>query len=157
MATLLIVDDDNAIRETLSELLSISNECHTADRAEQALAYLEIENYDVVLTDISMPGLSGREVLKAVQKTHPATPVIVISGNPNAEAGEELLAMGAFAYLTKPFRLEVVEDTVIRAIARRQELRTAAQGENGNGESPAGEDARAAADAPAREELPEPS
>jgi DNA-binding NtrC family response regulator len=121
MATLLIVDDDNNIRETLAELLSASNECHTADRAEQALAYLDVENYDVVLTDISMPGLSGREVLKRVQENHPATPVIIISGNVNADAGAELLAMGAFAYLPKPFRLEVVEDTVVRALARRQE------------------------------------
>ena len=148
MATLLIVDDDNAIRETLAELLSSSNECHTADRAEQALAYLEIENYDVVLTDITMPGLSGREVLKRVQENHPATPVIVISGNANAEAAEELLAMGAFAYLTKPFKLEVVEDTVIRAIARRQALHTAAQGDNSEGESSAAEDAPADAPVP---------
>ena len=138
MATLLIVDDDNAIRDTLAELLSSSNECHTADRAEQALAYLELENYDVVLTDISMPGLSGREVLKRVQENHPGTPVIVISANSDAEAAEELLTMGAFAYLTKPFQLEVVEDTVVRALARRQELRTADQEEdNSNGEPPA--------------------
>ncbi|MCM3873551.1 MAG: response regulator [Pyrinomonadaceae bacterium] len=151
MATLLIVDDDTTIRETLAELLSSSNECHTADRAEQALAYLEVENYDVVLTDISMPGLSGREVLKRVHEKHPATPVIVISGDPNAEAASELLAMGAFAYLTKPFQLEVVEDTVIRAIARRQELRTASQKVSNNGES------SAAADAPVQEKSPEPS
>ena len=150
MATLLIVDDDTTIRETLAELLSGSNECHTADRAEQALAYLEVENYDVVLTDISMPGLSGREVLKRVHEKHPATPVIVISGDPNAEAASELLAMGAFAYLTKPFQLEVVEDTVIRAIARRQELRTVSQKVNNNGES-------SAAEAPVQEKSPEPS
>lgn len=150
MATVLIVDDDNAIRETLAELLSSSHECHTADRAEQALAYLEVEDYDVVLTDISMPGLSGREVLKSVQEKHPATPVIVISGNANAEAAEELLTNGAFAYLTKPFQLEVVEDTVIRAIARRQQLRTASKANRSNGESPAGEGAPATADAPVR-------
>jgi len=78
---LLIVDDDSNIRDTLNELLSNAYECHTADRAEQALAYLEVEDYDVVLTDISMPGLSGREIIKRVQKNHPATPVIVISGD----------------------------------------------------------------------------
>ena len=132
MATLLIVDDDNTIRETLAELLSGSNECHTADRAEQALAYLEVENYDVVLTDISMPGLSGREILKRVQENHPATPVIVISGESNDEAAAELLAMGAFAYLSKPFQLAVVEDTVVRAIARRQEIRTTPRRDNSN-------------------------
>ncbi len=155
MATLLIVDDDNHVRETLAELLSASNECHTADRAAQALAYLEVENYDVVLTDISMPGLSGREILRCVQERHPDTPVIVISGNSNDEAAAELLAMGAFAYLTKPFQLEVVEDTVVRAIARRQELRTTRQ-DNNNGESPAGADAPAAADAPVPAESAEP-
>jgi len=156
MATLLIVDDDNNIRDTLHELLSASYECHTADRAEQALAYLEVENYDVVITDILMPGLSGREILKRVQQKHPATPVIVISGNSNAEAAAELLAMGAFAFLTKPFQLEVVEDTVVRAIARRHELRTTLRENNKNEELP-GEDGPAAADAAARAESAEPS
>ena len=130
MATLLIVDDDNTIRETLHELLSETNECHTADRAEQALAYLEIESYDAVLTDISMPGLSGREILKRIQEKHPTTPVIVISGDSNTEAAADLLAMGAFAYLTKPFQLTAVEDTVNRAITLRQELLEAARKEN---------------------------
>src|SRR5687768_18470645 len=99
MATLLIVDDDNNIRETLAELLSSSHECHTADRAEQALAYLELEDYDVVLTDISMPGLSGKEILKFVHGKYPSTPVIVISGKSSAEAAAEFISMGAFAYL----------------------------------------------------------
>lgn len=154
MATLLIVDDDSIIRDTLHELLSTSYECHTADRAEQALAYLEVENYDVILTDISMPRLSGREILKRVQENHPATPVIVISGNSNAEAAEELLAMGAFAYLTKPFQLEVVEDTVVRAIARGHELRTTPR-EN-NKVASADNEAQSTA-APGRAESGEPS
>lgn len=157
MATLLIVDDDNNIRETLAELLSSSNECHTADRAEQALAYLEVENYDVVLTDISMPGLSGREILKRIQDKHPDTPVIVISGNANSEAAEELLALGAFAYLTKPFQLELVEDTVVRAIARRHEIRSAAaSADKSHGEHPA-LDAATQPDSPVRAESADPS
>ncbi len=122
MATLLIVDDDNNIRETLHDLLSEAHECHTADRAEQALAYLELESYDAVLTDISMPGLSGREILKQIHEQHPTTPVIVISGNSEDAAGKELIEMGAFAYISKPFQLDDVEATVERAIARHQEL-----------------------------------
>lgn len=123
MATLLIVDDDNLVRDTLHELFSASHECHTADRAEQALAYLDIETYDAVLTDISMPGLSGRELLKYIQARHPATPVIVISGMPDGDDGKELLDLGAFAYFTKPFQLEEIEEAVDRAIARHQELK----------------------------------
>ena len=134
MATLLIVDDDNLIRDTLREFLSSSHECHTADRAEQALAYLDIETYDAVVTDISMPGLSGRELLKYIQAKHPATPVIVISGMPNAEEGEvdgrELLDLGAFAYFSKPFKLEEIEDAIERAIVRHQELASVDQSED---------------------------
>jgi DNA-binding NtrC family response regulator len=124
MATLLIVDDDTIIRETLHDLLSSTHECHTADRAEQALAYLEMEDYTVVITDVSMPGLSGRDILKQVQEKHPTTPVIVISGRPDGSDGESLVGMGAFAYITKPFQLDDIEDTVTRAIARHYELTT---------------------------------
>lgn len=129
MATLLIVDDDTLIRETLHELLSSSHECHTADRAEQALAYLEMESYDAVLTDINMPGLSGREILKNIQANHPTTPVIVISGISDETDAEALTEMGAFAWFTKPFKLEEIEDAVVRAIARHQELISAEQSE----------------------------
>ena len=119
----LIVDDDNIIRETLRDLLADTHECHTADRAEQALAYLELETYDVVLTDIAMPGLTGHDILKQIQQEHPTTPVIVISGDSQDEAAKELLSMGAFAFIAKPFRLEDVESTVVRAYRSSQELK----------------------------------
>ena len=138
MATLLIVDDDTLVRETLHELLSASHECHQADRAEQAMTYLEIENYDAVITDISMPGLSGRSLLKYIQAKHAGTPVIVISGMPGEESradGRELLDLGAFAYLAKPFKLEEIEATVDRAIAHRQNLTKPDQDEEETAES----------------------
>ena len=122
MATLLIVDDDNLVRDTLHQLLSPTHECHTADRAEQALAYLEIETYDAVLTDINMPGLSGRELLRSIQAKHSATPVIVISGMYEGGDPQELIDAGAFACFSKPFKLEEIEAAVDRAIARHQEL-----------------------------------
>ena len=122
MATLLIVDDDNLIRDTLHELLSASHECHTADRAEQALAYLDIETYDAVLTDISMPGLSGRQLLSYIQAKHAATPVIVISGMSEGNEAREMIDAGAFEYFAKPFKLEEIEAAVERAISRHKEL-----------------------------------
>jgi len=128
MATLLIVDDDDTIRDTLRDLLCEDHECHMADRAEQAISYLEFENYDVVLTDLVMPGLSGEQVLKRIQIQHPHTPVIVISGNADLQSAKDLLAMGAFAYIAKPFRIEEVESTVVRAIARHQELEAESEG-----------------------------
>ncbi|MEP6635431.1 MAG: response regulator [Acidobacteriota bacterium] len=136
MATLLIVDDDDKIRDTLSDLLSETHECHTADRAEQALAYLELESYDVVITDIAMPGLSGHEILKRIKEQHPTTPVIVISGTSGGNAARDLIAAGAYAYIAKPFYLDDVESTVVRAIARHQELTSTAKQNPAPADSP---------------------
>jgi len=116
MAEILVVDDDDVIRDTLCELLSINHSCQTADTAEQALARLEAQRFDVVLTDISMPGLSGMELLNRVLEMYPGTPVIMISGLSDEEQAQSLMSRGAFDYLLKPFRLEVVEESVKRAV-----------------------------------------
>src|SRR6185295_5022174 len=116
MADILVVDDDEVIRETLDELLSASYSCQTADTAEAALAKLEAQRFDVVLTDISMPGLNGMELLERVVKKYPGTPVIIISGHSDQDHAQGLISRGAFDYLLKPFRLEVVEESVRRAV-----------------------------------------
>jgi DNA-binding NtrC family response regulator len=96
--------------------LSAAHYCQTADTAEEALARLEAQRFDVVLTDVSMPGLSGMELLNRVVELYPGTPVIIISGLSDQEQAQSLMSRGAFDYLLKPFRLEVVEDSVRRAI-----------------------------------------
>ena len=116
MADILVVDDDDVIRDTLYELLAADYSCQTANTAEDALAKLEAQGFDVVLTDISMPGLNGRELLQKVVELYPGTPVIIISGHSDQGQAESLLSHGAFDYLLKPFRLEVVEESVKRAI-----------------------------------------
>jgi len=118
MDTILIVDDDDAIRGTLFELLAPHYECHTAGTAEQALQLLEMSDYAAVLTDIAMPGLDGVHLLKRIRLRHLETPVILLSGKGVEEDVENLLALGAFAYITKPFQLEEIEETVARATAR---------------------------------------
>ena len=121
MAEILIVDDDDVIRETLYELLSSNHNCVTAETAEIALHKLEAGTIDVLLTDITMPGLSGRALLERVCRDYPGTPVIIISGLGDQEQAEELKQLGAFDYLLKPFRLEVVEESVERALNQRAE------------------------------------
>lgn len=118
MADILIVDDDDVIRDTLYELLSATYACQTAGTAESALAQLASAHFDVVLTDISMPGLTGSELLRRVLRLYPDTPVIIISGITDQDHAQELIELGAFAYLLKPFRLEVVEESVIRALEK---------------------------------------
>ena len=120
MAEILVVDDDDVIRDTLCELLGFDHHCEQANTAEEALRKLEARSFDVVLTDISMPGLSGRELLKRVLSLYPGTPVIVISGLSDQDQAQSLIGAGAFDYLIKPFRLEVVEESVRRAARQRQ-------------------------------------
>ncbi|SRR6266496_2314165 len=122
MAEILVVDDDEIIRDTLCELLSEEYLCQTAQTAEEALAKLEARTFDVVLTDISMPGLSGLELLGRVLQEYPKTPVIIISGISDQDHAEALIKLGAFDYLLKPFRLEVVERSVERAVEYRRRV-----------------------------------
>jgi len=123
MADILIVDDDEVIRDTLYELLSEQYVCQTAETADEALAKLEAGKFDLVLTDISMPGLSGLELLGRVLERCPTTPVIIISGITDQDHAQALIRVGAFDYLLKPFRLEVVEKSVKRALEYRRKVR----------------------------------
>src|SRR6266513_6531738 len=120
MATLLLIDDDSAVRQMLESLFSSTHECHTADRAEQALEYLQFQKYDVVITDVSMPGLGGVEILQQIREQHDPTPVIVISGRPD-QYRDTVLEIGAFAFLAKPFSLSAIEAAVANAIAQGQQ------------------------------------
>jgi two-component system response regulator PilR (NtrC family) len=120
MRRVLLVDDDETIRDTLYELLSEFYVCQTAETAEKAFARLEADEYDVVLTDISMPGLSGLELLGHVRQKFPDTPVIIISGIGDQEHAQGLIRLGAFDFLLKPFSLDVVEKSVRRAVEYRK-------------------------------------
>ena len=120
MPRVLVVDDDDTIRDTLYELLSEQYICQTAETAEKAVARLEADPYDVVLTDISMPGLSGLELLGHIRQKFSDTPVIIISGIGDQEHAQGLIRLGAFDFLLKPFSLDMVEESVKRAVEYRR-------------------------------------
>ncbi len=123
MAAILIVDDDDAVRDLLYDLLCEENLCHSASTAERALAFIREQPYDVVLTDISMPGLSGVELLGHVRQSQPDTPVIIISGIDDRAHAEGLCRLGAFDFIYKPFQLETVEQSVARALEHSRKLK----------------------------------
>ena len=123
MAAILIVDDDDAVRDVLYDLFSEEHMCHAADTAERALAYLREQTYDAVITDISMPGLSGVELLGYLRAEQPDTPVIVVSGIGDREHAEGLMRLGAFDFILKPFTLEAVEQSVTRALEQSRARR----------------------------------
>ena len=116
MKSVLVVEDDPTLRELLFELFSERYYCATAQSAEEALSRLVTEEFNVVLTDISMSGMSGLELLGHVKQRWPQTTVIIISGIRDKEYAEGLIKMGAFEYLVKPFELMDVYQSVHRAL-----------------------------------------
>jgi len=124
MPTILIVDDDDALRGILFEVLSEKYECHTASRAEEALQYLEVEYYDVILTDLAMPGLDGISLLRRVHQLDSETPVILISGRGREDDADLLIGLGAFAYLSKPFDLDELEQVIKSAVEKPRGIRS---------------------------------
>jgi len=117
-----VVDDEDTVRNNLFELFAIQHTCHMAATAEQAIAYLSVQQYDVVVTDYQMPSLSGLDLLAHVRETQKQTPVILISGLATKERAKELIQMGAFDYVVKPFSLREIEESVNRALSHREEV-----------------------------------
>ncbi|HEY0376346.1 MAG TPA: EAL domain-containing protein [Pyrinomonadaceae bacterium] len=116
---ILIADDDAQIREVLHELLGEDYECAEVCSAEEALAVLRREEFDLVLSDIMMGGITGLEMVPQVLELSPDTVVIMISGEQNIESAIQALRAGAFDYITKPFDLRHVEAAVKRALEHR--------------------------------------
>jgi DNA-binding response OmpR family regulator len=120
MAAILIVDDDAVICEVLSELFTLEHVCRTADTVEKALALLESTHYDVAIVDVSLPGMSGLELLGHIRLRWPETNVIIITGIDSHQYMGDLIKMGATDYLVKPFQMQDVEEKVARAILREE-------------------------------------
>ena len=103
MASILIIDDEKAIRKTLSEILSYEGyKIDEAADGEEGLKKFSSSVYDVVLCDIKMPKLDGIEFLEKARQINPDVPIIVISGHGNIETAVEAVKKGAFDYISKP-------------------------------------------------------
>ena len=113
---ILIVDDEVEITEILADLLSEDYECLKAGSAEQALVLLPQNQFQLVISDITMPGMTGLEMIPHVQQLSPETVVVMISGMQTVESAIGALRLGAFDYLMKPFDLRQVEAVVKRAL-----------------------------------------
>jgi putative nucleotidyltransferase with HDIG domain len=113
---ILIVDDEQEITAILSDLLSNAYDCVKAGSAEDALARLAEDDFQLVISDITMPGMSGLEMLPFVKSVSPKTIVVMISGMQTVESAIGALRLGAFDYLMKPFDLRQVEAVVKRAL-----------------------------------------
>jgi putative nucleotidyltransferase with HDIG domain len=113
---ILIVDDELEITEILADLLSEEYDCQKAGSAEQAITRLQDSEFQLVISDITMPGMSGLDMIPHVKELSPNTVVVMISGMQTVESAIGALRLGAFDYLMKPFDLRQVEAVVKRAL-----------------------------------------
>jgi two-component system, NtrC family, nitrogen regulation response regulator NtrX len=119
MASILIIDDEKAIRNVLKDILS--NEGYTVEEAidgEDGLKKFQAGNFDTVLCDIKMPKLDGIEFLQRAKEIHSETPIIIISGHGNIETAVDAVKKGAFDYIAKPPDLNRLLITLRNALER---------------------------------------
>ncbi|MDQ3918569.1 MAG: response regulator, partial [Acidobacteriota bacterium] len=121
-ARLLIVDDDPAIREILLEFLGYRYECSVVGSAVEALALLHVERFQLIVSDIAMPRMSGLEMIPHALALAPDAVIVMVSGSQTIESAVGALRAGAFDYIVKPFDLEHVDVAVRRALEHQRLL-----------------------------------
>lgn len=114
----LVVDDDPVVRKSFDRVLTGKGYAViTAENGDEALRKLSQEKYDVVYTDIRMPGMSGLEVAEKVKARQPWTPVVIITGYGNDAAEARAKAAGVANFLHKPLSPELIEGSAHDALA----------------------------------------
>ena len=117
---ILVVDDELSMREFLAILLEGEGyRVDQAESAEDALGLMDREDYQLVISDVSMPGLSGIELLARIKVVAPETAVLMITAYTTAEQAVEAMKLGAYDYIGKPFKVEEVKVLVRKALEKR--------------------------------------
>ena len=118
MARVLIVDDEPGIRRTLKAFLKADgHDVGLAEDVREAKGLVRERGFDVVLTDLVLPGETGVDLLRWVRRTAPGTQVILMTGYPESESAAAAARAGAVAYLTKPFSGSTIRQVVGKAAA----------------------------------------
>ncbi|GAB4442699.1 MAG: response regulator transcription factor [Anaerolineae bacterium] len=122
-AQILVVDDEGAIRYSVSKTLQrVGYHVSTAASGEEALEMMTEQNYDVILTDIRMPGISGVELLARIRESSPDAIVILMTGYASLGTAVESLRLGAHDYLVKPSSSQDIRQSVTRGLERARAL-----------------------------------
>jgi len=120
-ARILVVDDEEPVCKTVASALATEGHAiDTALSAEAALSKAEETRYDVVITDLRMPGLSGMDLLKISAEKMPDAKVIMITGFPSVKSAVEAMRLGAFDFIPKPFTPKELRSLVSRALASKR-------------------------------------
>jgi two-component system response regulator PilR (NtrC family) len=121
MNRILVVDDETSMRQLLE--ITLRKEGYrvtTARSGSKAVEAFEKSPYDLVISDIKMPDMSGVEVLRHVKGVAPETPVIMITAYSSAETAVDALRLGAYDYIAKPFKVDELKTTIKNALEKKQ-------------------------------------
>jgi DNA-binding NtrC family response regulator len=122
MIAVLIVDDEERFRHTLTKLLGVKGlTAASVGSGQEALAELGRNRYDVVLLDVRMPGMDGMQTLEGIKRIDPSAEVIILTGHASVDDAVELMRLGGSDYLLKPCPTEELMDKIMLAYERKQE------------------------------------
>ena len=121
MSRILFVDDDVSMQAAVSKvILSLGHEIDVASDGIEGLSKFEENNYDIVVTDIRMPKLDGKDFLKKVKNLDKNAVIVVLTAYGSVTSAVELLKLGAYDYLEKPINFEELEMALNRALEKKQ-------------------------------------
>jgi DNA-binding NtrC family response regulator len=119
--SVLVVDDERPTRLLMERELPRAGYLVTsAESGEQALEHMRTRDFDVILLDLMMPGIGGMEALRRIHDSGASAEVVVLTGHPDVESAIQAMKLGAYDYLTKPFKLSELEEVLRRAAERRR-------------------------------------
>jgi excisionase family DNA binding protein len=114
---ILVVDDEQAVRDLLAKTLTMADyDVDSAPDGASAIDRLRAVEYDLLITDLKMPGMDGLSVIREARRTAPDLPVIIITGYSTEASAIEAINLGVAGYLTKPFRLPRILAATARAL-----------------------------------------
>ena len=120
MNRILVVDDEQGMRDFLSIMLKKEGyEVVAAENGEHALKAIHAEIYDLVITDVKMPKVDGIEVLRTVKEVSPETVVVVITAFATTDIAVQAMKLGAYDYITKPFKVDEIKLIIQKALEKR--------------------------------------
>jgi len=116
--SILIVEDEAIVRESLKDWLKDIYQVATAETGEEALELIAKKNFDILIVDVRLPEKSGLEVIKEVKEIRPNIKCIVITAYPSVELAVEAMKLGAVDYLVKPVAPERLEELICEALLK---------------------------------------
>ena len=120
-AKLLFIDDEDIVLRSSKRIFAGTDyEIETAPSGDRGLAMAMDKDYDIVVTDLKMPGLGGMDVLKALRRDRPKTTVVIFTGFSSVDTAREALKNGAFDYIPKPFTPDELRSVVANAVEARR-------------------------------------